>query len=291
MNNNKLFSMLYAAGVVVVLTFASLHFVYEIQKGPVTSTPIQGPQPQAQKVNSDLTLFESIFETNVETPGASWAEKIFKIVAHIFIAFILTALLVFRPRKSVPVAQRSLHVAETQILLSVVAASLMMIVGDSTARAFAIFAAVSLVRFRTNIKDPKEITVLLVSLALGLAAGVGRWDLGLILCGSVIIILWFLERAEPELDLRTLELTLKTTDPERTRAVAENVFSRTGVDAEFVELKGSGDRDKSSTVTYRLELKLSITTDRISRMILMKDGDAIESISWKTAKRSTDIFE
>jgi len=57
----------------------------------------------------------------------------------------------------------------------------MIIVGDNAARAFGIFAAVSLVRFRTNIRDPKEITVLLISLALGLASGVGRWDLGIIL--------------------------------------------------------------------------------------------------------------
>ncbi|MGH9971697.1 MAG: hypothetical protein ACREBG_28420 [Pyrinomonadaceae bacterium] len=39
-------------------------------------------------------------------------------------------------------------------------------------RAFGIFAAVSLVRFRTNIRDPKEITVLLISLAIGLGTGV-----------------------------------------------------------------------------------------------------------------------
>ena len=90
-------------------------------------------------------------------------------------------MLAFRPRKGFPLFQRNLYVAQTQILLSAVAAALMMIVGDNAARAFAIFAAVSIVRFRTNIRDPKEVTVLLISLALGLAAGVGRWDLGLAL--------------------------------------------------------------------------------------------------------------
>ena len=58
--------------------------------------------------------------------------------------------------------------------MAVVAGAMMMVVGDSAARAFGIFAAASLVRFRTNIRDPKEITVLLICLGVGLAAGVGR---------------------------------------------------------------------------------------------------------------------
>ena len=96
---------------------------------------------------------------------------VFEIVFRLFLSVALAAILAFRPRKNVPLFQRNLYVAQTQILLAVVAAALMMIVGDNAARAFAIFAAVSLVRFRTNIRDPKEITVLLISLALGLAAG------------------------------------------------------------------------------------------------------------------------
>ena len=91
-----------------------------------------------------------------------------------------TPLWPFVPGAEYLALKRNPFVAQTQILLAIVAAALMIIVGDNAARAFGIFGAVSLVRFRTNIRDPKEITVLLISLALGLAAGVGRWDLALI---------------------------------------------------------------------------------------------------------------
>lgn len=290
MKKHSVITTLYGAGLAILIGFAALHFVFEIQRDSgATGQPAES-QVQAPKVEGEIPFFESVFETDVENPTATWPEKMVKIIAHLFMAFLLTSLLVFRPRKTLPVAQRSLHVAETQILLAVVAAALMMIVGDSTARAFAIFAAVSLVRFRTDIKDPKEITVLLVSLALGLASGVGRWDLGIILCVSVIIILWFLEKAEPEMDLRSMELTLKTRNAEKTREIAETVFSKTGVKAEFLELKGTDDPEKASTLTYSMQLRLSITTDRLSRMILLKDKDDIESISWKAVKKSTDIF-
>ena len=87
----------------------------------------------------------------------SWAyDTRFSVFGRLLLAVGLSSVLAFRPRQDVPLFKRSLFVSQTQILLSVVAAALMMIVGDNTARAFAIFAAVSLVRFRTNIRDPKR---------------------------------------------------------------------------------------------------------------------------------------
>src|SRR5262245_19182904 len=114
-------------------------------------------------------------------PAAPWTENVGKIAFRLFLAALLGAALAFRPRQRIRALKRNPYVSQTQILLAIVAAALMIIVGDNAARAFGIFAAVSLVRFRTNIRDPKEITVLLISLALGLAAGVGRYEMVLIL--------------------------------------------------------------------------------------------------------------
>jgi hypothetical protein len=85
-------------------------------------------------------------------------------------AILGAALGVLRPirRSLVP---RSSHVIQTQILLAVVGAAVMISVADSLARAFAIAGAAGLVRYRASIEDPKEAGVLLVSLAVGLASG------------------------------------------------------------------------------------------------------------------------
>jgi len=106
--------------------------------------------------------------------GSTWAETLGRLSLRLILATLLGAALAYRPRKRILVLKRNPYVSQTQILLAIVAAALMIIVGDNAARAFGIFAAVSLVRFRTNIRDPKEITVLLISLALGLSSGVGR---------------------------------------------------------------------------------------------------------------------
>jgi len=148
------------------------------------------------------TFFDRIFGTqNNEAflQSERWVENVGRLFLRLMLAAVLGAALAFRPRKRSLALKPNPYVSQTQILLAIVAAALMIIVGDNAARAFGIFAAVSLVRFRTNIRDPKEITVLLISLALGLAAGVGRWDLAFVLTGFSLIVLWLMEWREPQL--------------------------------------------------------------------------------------------
>ena len=192
----------------------------------------------------------------------------FEIVLRLSLAVILSGILAFRPRKNVPLFRRSLFVSQTQILLAVVAAALMLIVGDNTARAFAIFAAVSLVRFRTNIRDPKEITVLLISLALGLAAGVGRWDLGIALCLFALCLLWLLEYNEPEQIVRSMELTVKTRSPEKTQEILKKIFRRLKIDAEVREIIPPDEKKEIGSISYYINLRLNLTTDKLSDRIL-----------------------
>lgn len=213
-----------------------------------------------------------------------------QIFERLLLAVILSGILAFRPRKNVPLFKRSLFVSQTQILLAVVAAALMLIVGDNTARAFAIFAAVSLVRFRTNIRDPKEITVLLISLALGLAAGVGRWDLGIALCLFALALLWLLEFNESEQSFRSMELTVKTRDPERTQEILKKIFLRQKIEAEVREIVPA-DEGKPGSIKYYLNLRLNLTTDTLSDRILSADPENTEGIQWSKTKSASNIFQ
>jgi len=60
-----------------------------------------------------------------------------------------------------------------------------MIIGNSIARAFALVGALSIIRFRTVIKDTKDIAYIFWSLAAGLAAGTGSYYIALI--GTILI--------------------------------------------------------------------------------------------------------
>jgi uncharacterized membrane protein YhiD involved in acid resistance len=168
---------------------------------------------------------------------------------------------------------------------------LMMIVGDNAARAFAIFAAVSLVRFRTNIRDPKEVTVLLISLALGLAAGVGRWELGLALCLFALVLLWFLEYRESEQVTRSMQLTVKTRNIDSTQEVLKKIFERYRLEAEVRQIDPPDERNSIGCIMYYLNLRLNLSTDSLSETIFAADQNNIDGIEWEQKKGASYIYQ
>lgn len=261
-----------------------------VAAGKTTATENAANSQTAQNPGNQDNPFLSMITSGGESdPNAPSGPKALEIVVRLLLAVILSAVLAFRPRKNVPLFQRNLYVAQTQILLAVVAAALMLIVGDNTARAFAIFAAVSLVRFRTNIRDPKEITVLLISLALGLAAGVGRWELGLVLCLFVLGLLWLLEFKEPEKIFRSMELTVKTRNTSVTQEMLKKIFNANNLEAEVRQLAPEDEDDPIGSIVYFLNLRLNISTDRLSDKIFESDSANIEGISWKQQKGITYV--
>src|SRR5258707_612635 len=84
---------------------------------------------------------------------------------------------------------RQAHVIQTQIILAVVGAVVMLVVGSSLARAFGIVGAAGLVRYRAKIEDPKDAGVMLSTLAVGLAAGVGVWMLAVFATVFILVVL------------------------------------------------------------------------------------------------------
>jgi uncharacterized membrane protein YhiD involved in acid resistance len=250
----------------------------------------------AQATNTDAAQsqanpFMQMFEDPAAGGPKSAVVETAEIVLRLLLAVVLSGILAFRPRKNVPLFRRSLFVSQTQILLSAVAAALMLIVGDNTARAFAIFAAVSVVRFRTNIRDPKEITVLLISLSLGLTAGVGRWDLGFALCFFALGLLWLLEYNEGQQIERSMELTVKTRSPERTQEILKKIFRRLKIEAEVREIIPPDEKKQIGSITYYMNLRLNLTTDKLSDRILSADPENTEGIQWSKTKSVADIFQ
>src|SRR5690349_21764346 len=227
----------------------------------------------------------------VAQEAKTWVAEALLVLGRLLLAVGLSAVLAFRPRQNVPLFKRSLFVSQTQILLAVVASALMMIVGDNTGRAFAIFAAVSLVRFRTNVRDPKEITVLLISLALGLSSGVGRWDLALVLALFSLVVLWLLEWREPELVFRSMELKVVTTNVVSTQRALRQVFKQHGFDKELRAIDREATEESPGSIMYSVDVSPTVSTDEISADILALDGQNVEGIEWDQKKSYSYLYQ
>ena len=290
MKKTKLINIAAITAIVVLLIFVVGYFS-TVKRGATDSAAATDTAATASRAADENPFLSEIFGTETSNPNADVGVGVVQIILRLIFAVILSAILAFRPRKNVRLFERNLYVAQTQILLAVVAAALMMIVGDNAARAFAIFAAVSLVRFRTNIRDPKEVTVLLVCLALGLAAGVGRWDLGLALCLFVLALLWFLERNEPLLAFRPMELTVKTRNADSTQDALKKIFDRYKLETEVRQFDPPDEANPIGCMVYYMNLPLTLSTDYLSERIINLDRDNIEGIQWEQKKSATDIYQ
>jgi hypothetical protein len=242
---------------------------------------------------TDGSLLTELF--GIDHPNARVAEEADRAVvaARVLVRFLIAAflamVLAFRWRRGFKITQRNPYVAQTQILLAVVAAAMMMIVGDSAARAFGIFAAASLVRFRTNIRDPKETTVLLICLGVGLACGVGRLDMALILTAFVIVALLLLESFEAAQVFRAMEVSIDTRNVEETRQVLQKIFERHACSFELRHLEREVE-DENGKIVFGLNLGLAYSTDRLTEEILAEDSKNIAGLEWEQKKSSTYIY-
>lgn len=70
--------------------------------------------------------------------------------------------------------------AQTLALAGLASATVMLCVGDSIARGIGIFGAVNLVQVRSTIKDTRDLMFVFITLAAGVACGVGAWGIALL---------------------------------------------------------------------------------------------------------------
>ncbi len=75
--------------------------------------------------------------------------------------------------------------SQTIVFVTLIVAIVMMVIGGSLARAFALVGALSIIRFRTVLKDTKDMAYIFGALALGVAAGTSNYFLAGI--GTVVV--------------------------------------------------------------------------------------------------------
>ncbi len=281
---------------IAILLASGLLAYYFRDQAPAGRTAAPAASPAATPSSAeDLPLFGQLFgpdDTGLSPATvSSWEAASARIALRFALAAFLAALLAFRPRRGVSAARRNPYVAQTQILMAVVAGAMMMVVGDSAARAFGIFAAASLVRFRTNIRDPKETTVLLVCLGVGLASGVGRWDMAIILTVFVLLTLAVLEHFERFQVFRSMEISVQTRSVDRADHLLKGLFERHGFDYELRQLDREDADAPLGKLVYLVNLNPAISTSKLSEEILSSDRENIDSVEWDQKESKTYLYK
>ena len=93
----------------------------------------------------------------------------------LLLAFVLSSIIGWTYERTFLGLSYSRNYVQALVLSSVVAATVMQAIGDNVGRGLGMLGALSIVRFRTSFKDPRDIMFIFAALGAGIGCGVYAW--------------------------------------------------------------------------------------------------------------------
>ena len=167
-----------------------------------------------------------------ETPG------FYVVLLSALFAFFLSSLIAITYEITTQSIYRRAHFMQGMILIGIVASTVMQAIGDSLARGLGIIGALSIIRFRTVLDDPRNITFMFASIGAGIATGVLGFSVAL--TGTVVFCLAaFILRFSPLSNNNELigEVRLQVVKDDSLREVIERSLLLQCRDIELEQIK------------------------------------------------------
>ena len=198
-------------------------------------------------------MFESIF--NATNDAALSAITWQNVIATIGIAFALGLMVSFVYMITHRSGVYSQSFVLTLVMMPIIVALIIMLIGNNVARAFSLAGAFSIVRFKSNMGDPKDIAYIFFTMAIGLALGVGFAGYA-VLFGVVFCMLMFVLDKANYGRKRNMPKLLKVTMPENAdyEGLFDDIFARYTTHNEMRQVKTT-DLGSLLEVQYDILLK------------------------------------
>jgi uncharacterized membrane protein YhiD involved in acid resistance len=243
---------------------------------PIAAAALQQQPQQPPPSDTDVLNDANSSKKHGTAITADTVDEIRHALYRLPLAAALGAALALRPkRRGTPPRQPA--VIQTQIILAVVGALVMLVVGTNLARAFGVVGAAGLVRYRARIEDPKDAVVMLSTLSIGLSCGVGLYVLASLSAAFILATLWVIESFEPK-GRRIFDLVIKMGKNTDVRRVDfEAILRKYRVD---FELRSSAD----DCVSYEASVPFELPRDRVTDAILGLDAEGHGAVEWTEKK-------
>jgi uncharacterized membrane protein YhiD involved in acid resistance len=222
---------------------------------------------------SELT--EWFAQTHQDTGYSPWS-----IVINLTLALVCGLIIGWVYRKSHRGLSYSQSFVVTLVLMAVTVAAVMMVIGSNLARAFALVGALTIVRFRTVVKDTRDTAFIFFALTEGIASGTGNYLLAGFSTLFISAIALLLARTNygairrSEYILRFRFDRTKGDEEGYVRAISDLTREGTLVHIE------PGDSGRYLTLTYDVTLEKGAThSDLIARLEAVHGVDSINMVA------------
>jgi uncharacterized membrane protein YhiD involved in acid resistance len=192
------------------------------------------------------------------------------VLANLLVAFVCGLMMSIIYRLTYRGPSYSVTFVNSLVLLSIISSIVIMVIGNNIARAFGLVGAMSIIRFRTAIRDTMDLIFIFLSLALGMACGVGLnilAVLGSLLTGFVVIALTFTNFGAPRKRHFLLQIIHQSSEQnDVTKPLTQFCSS-----LKLVSIKNIGLEDLTES-NYHITLKSTKKTEEMVRNLRESPG-------------------
>ncbi|MBI2045806.1 MAG: DUF4956 domain-containing protein [Parcubacteria group bacterium] len=207
------------------------------------------------------------------------------ILFNLFLSFVLQLAIVYIYKRTHKGLSYSPSFIFTLVLVGVLGTVVMMIVQNNLIGAFALLGAFSLIRFRTILKETRDIAFVFFALVIGIAVGTDHYSIALISTFfiSIIIIALYHYNIGNMTSNIGLVLSFNASNDLNTDEIRSLLSSNT---TSHIFLRAKNYGNDINNYTFSIRLKDAI--DSIKLMKTLKDNRSISNIELITGEQSVE---
>jgi hypothetical protein len=148
------------------------------------------------------------------------------ILVRLACAFVLGAAIAYRPWRRMAgsrVPPVNAETAQAQTIIAVAGALMVVVIGDNLARAFGLVGLGAFIRFRTGLKDPRDVAILFMMIGVGMGCGLGLVPTAVVGTLFITAVLALFDRYGPA-HKRRLRVVVFAQAPRAVQAVIQEAF-------------------------------------------------------------------
>ena len=206
------------------------------------------------------------------------------VLARLVGSMLLGGVVAWIYQRTRPASDTSSSLSVTLVLLAILIAMVTQVIGDNVARAFSLVGALSIVRFRTVVRDTVDTAFVIFAVAVGMAAGAGHPSVAVSGIAVVGVAAWIMKRRQAGMEGETSYLLQVRVglghDVESVLAPALSAHVR----SRRLVAMSTAKQGMAIEATYRIELQKEPSAGELLKALNRIEGVQSVSLNRETAE-------
>ncbi|RPH95670.1 MAG: DUF4956 domain-containing protein [Calditrichaeota bacterium] len=202
-------------------------------------------------------------------------------------AFLLSSIIAITYERTFHGFSYSRGLVQSMVLGSIISCLLMIAIGDNIARGIGIVGSLAIIRFRTNLRDPRDLVFLFAALGVGVAAGVQSYPtaiIGTLFFCLVVVVLYI----SPFGARRKHDGLLRFQIPFGSEAAGQATDILKKYTRNFV-MVAMRNVSQGQVIDYAYQVKLADPSDNIRLTQELQTVDGIRGITYTNQEATVEV--